>query len=321
MSAEDYSYEKLRRATENWRKPVLVKGLFKGTKGVENWDSPDYLPSRMGHLTVPVYENASLAVPKHEMVPLSFGDAFNRIRNGTEPKALFFPVKSRFLFHSNYSTTEVSKHINEVVKDDLDLDRIYEGFGGPYHLAYQTAQFVAAHGSKYGPLEGQEKVPINDGRLTTGTSWHCAMASNWFILVVGKKRWYFMDPKYSLYMQPAINGKVSVQTFRYDMSDILPHLPLQYADVEAGDLLFNPDWYWHRVENYPGFVFAVPIREFVVTRSLANNAMYTLFGGINKFLGLFGGDLGGKPCCGLQNVINMWQKGYEDGAALYGDEL
>ena len=107
------------------------------------------------------------------------------------------------------------------------------------------------------------------------------------------KRWYFMDPKYSAYMHPLRGGKVNMQAGVLDMAERQKHLKLRYADVRAGDLLYNPDWEWHTIQNYEGLSIGVPIRELNISLSFQNNAQYTAIILINKFLEKFGLDIGG----------------------------
>ncbi|RYG67867.1 hypothetical protein EON64_06485, partial [archaeon] len=53
INAADYSFETLREATENWRYPAIVRGMFNGTPAIDRWTSPDYLPSVLGDFVVP----------------------------------------------------------------------------------------------------------------------------------------------------------------------------------------------------------------------------------------------------------------------------
>jgi len=45
------------------------------------------------------------------------------------------------------------------------------------------------------------------------------------------------------------------------MSEKTPFLPVEYADLNPGDMLYNPDWQWHTIRNYEGLSIGVPIRE------------------------------------------------------------
>lgn len=112
---------------------------------------------------------------------------------------------------------------------------------------------------------------------------------------MGTKRWYFMDPKYSSQMHPLRGGKVNMMTGTRLMHEYQQHIPLRYADIRAGDLLYNPDWEWHTIQNYAGLSIGVPIREVNISLSLQNNLQYTGIILVNKILEKFGLDIGGYP--------------------------
>mmetsp|Transcript_9838 Transcript_9838/g.37094 ORF Transcript_9838/g.37094 Transcript_9838/m.37094 type:complete len:316 (-) Transcript_9838:697-1644(-) len=304
-------------ATNGWRRPAVVRGLFKDPPAVDNWGDVDFLPSKIGDLVVPVHQNASLSVDHFELRHQTFGDAFRTIHQGVEPKYLFFPLQSRhqLLGNTSFSPKMLQKAVDDVVREDLQLERIHEGFGGPRHLTFFGTQLIVGHGTQYGALDGQKKVHHEDGKLTTGTGWHCALGNNWFVQVAGRKRWYFIDPKYSAYMGPAIGGEVNYQTILHDLSGVTPHLPVRFADIEPGDLIYNPDLEWHRIENYPGFSLGVPIREFHIERSFRNNALYTSFLIVDQILGKFGTNLGRPSCTDAKDCLRIWRQGYEAGAA------
>jgi hypothetical protein len=42
------------------------------------------------------------------------------------------------------------------------------------------------------------------GPKGTGTTLHCAIPSIFFIMIKGKKKWTFIDPKYSEYLSPVL---------------------------------------------------------------------------------------------------------------------
>lgn len=109
------------------------------------------------------------------------------------------------------------------------------------------------------------------------------------------KRWYFADPKYSAYMHPLRGGKVNMMTGSTEMAEKQKHFPTRYADIRAGDLLYNPDWEWHTIKNYAGFTIGCPIRELNYTLSIQNNMQYTGIVMLNKLLEKVGLDIGGYP--------------------------
>jgi len=208
IEAKDYSYESLRRATEDFRYPAVVKGLFLNTSGSEKWGQKGYLSGKIGKYLIPVVQDASYGTLQNQRSVMTFKDAYDEILDDLKSKLyLFFPVKSRFSFnHSELATLEeLQDDINKVVLEDLDLDRLWKGFGTKQHKTYYGSQLIIGRGS-------------DDSDETTGTGWHCAAGNNWFVQVIGKKRWYFMDQKYSKYMYPLRGGKVNMMTGNREMS-------------------------------------------------------------------------------------------------------
>lgn len=272
IMAEDFNMESMRIATENWRYPVVVRGFFKGTTAVEKWGSLDYLPSKLSKFTVPVVQDASYGTKQGDRVATPFEEAFLDIVRDQSKKYLFFPVQSREHFNgTDFSTAELATAINDLVKEDLDLDRIWQGFAGPNHAEFHGSQLIVG----YGKATSKE---------TTGTGWHCAGGSNWFAQVVGRKRWWFMDPEYSPYMFPLRGGLVNMMTGRTDMGQLQDHIPTRYVDLDAGDLLYNSPWEWHTIQNYEGISIGAPIREVNVTSTFRNNMHYTTYLILNKIM-------------------------------------
>lgn len=282
IEAEEYSYERLRRATGNWRSPAVIRGFFKDSKALALWTDVEYLSGRLGKYEVPTVKNSTYGSPQDERSVMPFGEALREIMVDHSPRYMFFPVQSRqHLEHTTYSTEDLQRDIDTVVREDLELDRIFPGFGTESHKAYHGSQLVIGYGQK-------------DLRRTTGTGWHCAPGNNWFAQVAGRKRWYFVDPKDSQWMYPARNGLVSFQTQHVHMQDLQSALPVGFVDLEAGDLLYNPDWQWHSVHNYDGLSMGVPIREFIPRVTFGNNALFTSIIIVNRILNdAFGIDLGG----------------------------
>ena len=90
-------------------------------------------------------------------------------------------------------------------------------------------------------------------------------------------------------------------TSNRQMGAMQKHIPMRYADINAGDMLYNPDWEWHTIKNYEGLAIGVPIRELNITYSIRNNLQYTGIVLLNKGLEKLGNilgkdlDLGGYP--------------------------
>lgn len=273
IRAEDYSFDALKKATDNFRHPAVVRGLFKDAPAIKKWVDPEYLPSKLGKFTVPVVMNATYGVKQDERSSMSFAEAFTDIVKNKSKRYLFFPVQSREHFDATeFSTDSLADAVNDVVKTDLELDpRLWPTFGSDRHKTFHGTQLIVGYGSA---------TP----NTTTGTGWHCAAGNNYFIQVAGRKRWYFLHPEETPYVYPLRGGIVNMMTGNANMLKYHDHIPLKFVDLDAGDMLYNPDWEWHTIQNYEGLSIGCPIREFNSTLSLRNNLHFTGIVMLNKFM-------------------------------------
>lgn len=152
---------------------------------------------------------------------------------------LFFPAKSRFTFKgiTQDAALKLEQRGNEIVKGDLDLNLIRKGLAEPGDKNFLTAQFVIG------------RSPQDPSLLTVGSDFHCAGANNYFIQVVGHKRWEFVMPKYSPWMWPLKGGLVNMWTGNKNIAQDSAHVPREYVDLHPGDLLLNPPWQWHKITS------------------------------------------------------------------------
>lgn len=276
IQAKDFSMERMREATNNWRSPAVVRGLFANTTATKRWGEPGYLKSIIGQYQIPVVTNTSWDKGQQNRSMTPIGEAWDEIlANELSRTYMFFPVKSRYQVVNHTQTLldeELVDKVNKLVRGDLDFDRIWKGFGSETHKTFVGSQMIAGRGMK-------------QAKETTGTGFHCAVGNNWFIQVVGKKQWYFVDQYNSAWMIPRRGGLYNMVTgAKETMQKNMDYLPLKTTDVSAGDLLYNPDWMWHAIRNYEGLSIGCPIREKNLTLSMQNNFQYTSMILINHFL-------------------------------------
>ena len=285
IEKEDYSFERLRIASNNFLTPVLVKGLFKDTIGVQKWKEVDYLPSLFNDISLMIVPNAKVGNAHNKRYYDLFSNAFKDIvANQSSTKYMFFPSLSGNI-KLNDSEKENFENLvnltNIIVNKDLELEKIlWNGFGTKTHKSFVGSQIIIGRGS-------------DEAEETTGTGWHCAGGNNWFIQAVGRKKWYFLNPKYSRFLKPLRHGKVSFHTGDKDMSKYHDNLPLEYADIEAADLLYNPDFYWHTIQNYGGVTIGIPIRENNITHLIQSNPHFASVLIVNVFFEKLGIKIGG----------------------------
>ena len=92
----------------------------------------------------------------------------------------------------------------------------------------------------------------------TGTSFHCARVTNFFYMVKGRKRWTFVDPRNTLLLYPYLtpgNAYQDCLVSGVNDDEDFKHFPLYrrcprfQVTLEPGDLLLNPSWWWHSIQN------------------------------------------------------------------------
>lgn len=285
---QNYSYESLRQATSNFRYPAVVRGMFSDTNAIKMWKTLDYLPSVLNEFSIPIVRNARVGTLQDDRVVVPFTSAFHDMhKSNHSTEYLFFPVKSRFSFNGSDagSAASLQSSVDDLCRKDLDLDRIWSGFGSKRHSTFMGSQFVIG------------KSTSEWGKNTTGSDWHCAIGNNWFIQAAGRKHWEFVKPEYSPFMAPLKGGMFNMWTGNANMSHAQRHVPTMFVDLEEGDMLYNPDWMWHKVTNYGGLSIGIPLREKNLTLSVQNNAYFSVIVSLNVALSRWGRglSLGGFP--------------------------
>jgi hypothetical protein len=117
-------------------------------------------------------------------------------------------------------------------------------------------------------LELERMNPYSDGKLSaycqlfigrqgTGSPFHCAAVWNWFHQLDGKKTWWFVDPNHSLYLYPFNRmGQLATTShcsfpdqYNKEAYPLFEYCPFYQVDLEPGDVLWVPPWWWHAVKN------------------------------------------------------------------------
>lgn len=271
--AEDYTLERLILVSENYRYPVVVRGMFANSTAVRRWTSDkEYLINKMGHFDIKVARRTVNETQVMNQTRMSFGTAFSDLLSNEDYKGfMFFPFFASK--RSDVKVNPINVESNKIVQSDLNLDQIWKGFGNyDTHSSFIGHQFSMARAKK-GQVGG-----------TTTFDWHCEPGSNWFVQISGTKEWYLMDTKYSSYMKTNHTG-VGIRVLRTSdgplMRDLHDRLPLEYVKLSPGDLIYNPDWYWHTVRRDEGISIGVAMREYNFTNMYNLNAAYSTVIAVN----------------------------------------
>ncbi|KAH8093031.1 transcription factor jumonji [Aureococcus anophagefferens] len=109
-----------------------------------------------------------------------------------------------------------------------------------------------------------------DAAPSRGSSLHSDLSANWYAQLGGRKTWTLVDPTESARrLLPCFDERPGVPALFSGLgygADAPPSAtPLADVDrlvvtLDVGDLLYVPSWWWHQIENLPGFNAAVALR-------------------------------------------------------------
>lgn len=139
-------------------------------------------------------------------------------------------------------------------------------------------------------MQGQyltSQIFMNTGRTGTGTSYHCANFNNLFFQIKGRKKWTFVDPNYTPLMYPMYNAKsmdmasfvttvaLANATMMAEYFPLYALAPKTVAVLEPGDVLFNPQFNWHMIENLDSEAIGVASRWFFPDDHVYQNSLHS----------------------------------------------
>jgi hypothetical protein len=119
-------------------------------------------------------------------------------------------------------------------------------------------------------------------RKGTGSAFHCAGNVNMFYQLEGSKRWTFVHPEYTFLLYPYLSrgnwyqvSLVGLPGTGRDYADVplFRYCPRFTVDLEKGDVLLSPTWWYHAVENLTERTLAVATR-WRDPAQLAANRLY-----------------------------------------------
>jgi hypothetical protein len=224
---EDLTPEYFRESFYLKNQPVIIDGLIKDSKAVRDWKLP-WFKQNYGSEVVKVFEDGRRLLTgefKTPTVPLTIAEAVDRMLAG-QPTYI-----------NNYNG--VFQNHPDLI-DQLDPDKIRR---------YTTAFTRNPTG-----------IHLFMGAKRTGSSLHCASGGNFFCMIHGEKKWTIVHPDFTPYLYPTLHRQGL-----YAVSAVDALKPLDVLDREGyrlwrnvakrsvylreGDVYFNPQWWWHMVEN------------------------------------------------------------------------
>eukprot|EP00736_Rhodelphis_marinus_P014581 Rmarinus@m.19545 len=208
--------------------PVILKGMNKNSEAVKKW-SVDYFMKYKDDIA-PVQEHGE----SPDVERLCFGDYLQWVKRN-ENTTLEEREESKYL--ANFAN--LFNWHPELVKE-LDVEKMSKWLGPTGNRLLGCHMFI--------------------GLKDTATPFHSANTMNWFCMVRGRKKWTFVHPENDLMIYPLYSHDVfytgSMLEYPEPPSEVMEmdfplwkYCPRYEAIVEDGDVMLNPSWYWHRIQN------------------------------------------------------------------------
>jgi len=209
--------------------PVIFTGLNKDSGAVKKWCNLEYF-EKYKDAIAPVTETGE----SPDVERLKFGDYLAWVKRNINTE-LAEREDPKYL--ANFAN--LFNWHPELV-DDLDVKKMAKWLGPTNNELIGCHFFL--------------------GLKDTATPFHCANTMNWFVQVLGKKKWTFVHPEHTMMIYPIYTHDVfytgSMMEYPEPEQEIMDmdfplwkYCPRYEAILEPGDVLLNPSWYWHRIQN------------------------------------------------------------------------
>lgn len=264
MDVSEFSREKLIEMSNNFTFPVVVRGVLKGAPALELWQRRDWWLENYGDEEV-------LCKPGGRSYDTK---AFCTIREWYEK------ADAGQHFYINGASSIFRRRPELAAMVDTPLLRNCSPIVGADPLAIQI--FMGQGGS--------------------GSPLHAGLGVNLFRQVVGRKRWWFVPLTQSAFVIPSITANgfsmhaaIKMGALSGGITDPMWNKLLRYTAVlQPGDLLLNPPWIWHAIENLDPFTIGAPsryadegmgaaFRSDPVISAMAVSRIISKYGSVNNF--------------------------------------
>lgn len=226
VRGQDIGVEEFQKIYLSSNTPVLIKGMAKDWPAVKNW-SLDYFKQNYGHEVVPTrLRGNELNEEALRYVDMPLAKLIDNIYEG----GYFFSGHVEDIFNRN-------PHLREEINVPILQKYLCVG---KISKIMSTQTFISGPGTRSG--------------------FHCTGVPNLFIMVHGVKEWTFVNPKHSLFMYPAARKDMFYSMSEIDWNQsyedldkagfpLYKYIPKYFARLEAGDVLFSPQWWWHAINT------------------------------------------------------------------------
>lgn len=213
LDASEATREAIVALSKDFTFPIVVRGGLKHSDSVKEWHKRSFWLDKYGDEEV--------------VCTGSDGSNLHTLKD-------YFTRTNELYVAGATSIFERNPELKEMINNDITARMMPDGLDNP---AFFTQMFM--------------------GLSSTGTTVHCAIGVNIFRQIAGRKKWYFLPPSQTPYVYPKLytNGysatsKTIQDSHKGQLTPWFNKLERYTTTLEPGDLLINPPWWWHAVENF-----------------------------------------------------------------------
>ncbi|MDJ0731759.1 MAG: cupin-like domain-containing protein [Crocosphaera sp.] len=213
--------------------PVVFEGAARDTEAYHTW-SPQFFLDNYGDFP------CQIATEDQKDIPGKLADVLKDIVEKRPRRNYVHNMANIFNEHP-------------ILEEQLELSRFLSELGSGRHIGTQL--FIGGSG--------------------TGTNFHCAAIFNIFFNICGEKEWFFVHPKFGFFMDgflhetssygysPIDHNKTASQ--QAENFPLYKFIPVYRTTLKPGDILINPSWWWHAVNNLSDATIACATRFHLPT--------------------------------------------------------
>jgi hypothetical protein len=232
LQASDFTRERFMELSKNWTFPIVIRGVLKDSPALKNWADKNWWIEHYGDEEV-MCKPTDRTYNSDQRPFYTLKEWWRRTDAGEK----IYISGTSSIFRRR---PELGEMINHPILNDM------------------------------APVLGDKPfaTQIFMGQAGTGSPIHNAIAVNVFRQIVGRKRWWFIPTSETAYVRPCItalgysyHSHLNIAPIRGNVSDpIVNKLERYTAVLEPGDVVMNPPWFWHAVENLDPFTIGSPAR-------------------------------------------------------------
>lgn len=242
LDAADATRERIVELSQDFKFPMVVRGALKDAQSVAEWPKKSFW--------LPRYAEESVV-------------ATSASKSAMHPMRAFFEPGANLYIAGAASIFERNPELKGMIDNEITTMAMPDG---PEVPPFFYQMFM--------------------GWRSQGTTVHCAIGTNIFRQIAGHKKWYFLPPSQTPYVYPKIytNGysatsKTVQSTVKGITTPWWEKLERYTTTLNPGDILVNPAWWWHAVENIAGedeLVIGCPTRFDSPERAMEVDEFKTL---------------------------------------------